>query len=139
MVSPLRGLTSPDLFVPTSNRMNDDEDDDEDLHDRSSSSGHLIMYATVNRKSDRPEELSFSKNDQIKILRKESHLLWYAEHVRTGKLGYISPNCVHIHAKDLSTTKKRTNDSSKTSSLGEVPRLERRSVAQKSVTFDNSD
>lgn len=141
LVSPLRGLTSPDLFVPTSNRLADDDDDDQDdVQGKSSSSGQLIMYATVNYKSDRPEEISFSKNDPIKILNKESHLLWYAEHLPSGRRGYVSPNRVHIQAKDSNMTKKRS-DPSGSSSISDIPRLNRtdRRPAQKSVTFDNSD
>ena len=98
------------------------------------------MYATISRKSDRAEELSFAKNDQIRILNKESHLLWYAEHVPTGERGYISPNCVHINAKDSSLGNQRAKDpTAKTSSISDIPRLDRRPPAQKSVTFDNSD
>jgi len=136
LVSPLRNLTSPDLFEPVSNRT---DDDDDYIHQKPSSlSSNQIMYATTNYKAQRPEELSFSKNDKIKILNKESHLLWYAEHIRTGARGYVSPNRVHLSAKDIP---KPTISKSDTNSIRDIPRLDNssRRIQQKSVKFDSSD
>jgi len=137
IVSPLRNLTSPDLFVPVSNKT----DEDDYIYKKSSpspSSSNQIMYATTNYQGQRPEELSFSKNDKIKILNKESHLLWYAEHIRTGARGYVSPNRVHLSAKDIP---KPTISKSDTNSIRNIPRLDNssRRIQQKSVKFDSSD
>ncbi|UJR37055.1 hypothetical protein I4U23_029760 [Adineta vaga] len=138
LVSPLRNLTSPDLFVPVSNRT----DDDDYMYQRTSSSAVQIMYATTNYTATRAEELSFSKNDKIKILNKESHLLWYAEHVPTGARGYVSPNRVHINARDTYTqSPKATVSNTDRRPISEIPRLDNssRRVQQKSVKFDSSD
>lgn len=127
LVSPLRNLTSPDLFVPVTDRT----DDDDYLYQKSSaSSKHSIMYATTAYEAQRPEELSFSRNDKIKILNKESHLLWYAEHIPSGARGYVSPNRVHMIG---------TNNVS--NSIRDIPRLDNssRRTHQKSVKFDSSD
>ncbi|CAF1578019.1 unnamed protein product, partial [Adineta ricciae] len=132
LVSPLRNLTSPDLFVPVSNRTNDDDDDY--AYQRTPSSSTQIMYATTNYTAARPQELSFSKNDKIKILNKESHLLWYAEHVPTGARGYVSPNRVHISARDAySPSPKATVSNTDRRFISEVPRLDNssRRVQQK--------
>jgi hypothetical protein len=140
IVSPLRNLTSPDLFVPVSNKT--DEDDYIYQKSSSSSSSNQIMYATISYEARRPEELSFSKNDKIKILNKESHLHWYAEHVQTGTRGYVSPNRVHLSAKDTHLQiPKPTISKSETHSIRDVPRLENssRRIQQKSVKFDSSD
>ncbi len=96
------------------------------------------MYATINYQGQRPEELSFSKNDKIKILNKESHLLWYAEHIQTGTRGYVSPNRVHLSAKDI---QKPTISKSDTPSIRDIPRLDNssRRIQQKSVKFDSTD
>ena len=138
IVSPLRNLTSPDLFVPVSNKIDDDDGSDYN-HRNSSSSSNKIMYATTNYKAQRPEELSFSKNDTIKILKKESHLLWYAEHIQTGLRGYVSPNRVHIKAKETYSQFQKSNTNVHT--ISEIPRLDnsRRRLQQKSVKFDSSD
>ena len=138
LVSPLRGLTSPDLFVPISNRT----DDDDYVTDSHSSLSNAIMHATINYTAQRPEELSFNKNDKIKILKKESYLLWYAEHVSTGRRGYVSPNRVHINAKETASQSRPPTKSTATNqSLSEIPRLNHnnRRIPQKSVTFDESD
>jgi hypothetical protein len=138
MVSPLRGLTSPDLFVPASNKT----DDDDYVYSKASSSSGQVMYATTNYKAQRPEELSFSKNDRIKILTKESNLLWYAEHVQTGARGYVSPNRVHVSAKETYSQLPRSSTSSANiHSISEIPRLDNstRRSQQKSVKFDSSD
>jgi hypothetical protein len=133
-VSPLRNLTSPDLFIPVSNKT----DEDDYIYQKSSSASNQIMYATTNYQAQRPEELSFSKNDKIKILNKESHLLWYAEHIQTGARGYISPNRVHISAKDV---QKSTTPKPDIHSIRDIPRLDNssRRIQQKSVKFDSSD
>jgi hypothetical protein len=133
MVSPLRNLTSPDLFVPASNKT----DEDDYMYQKSSSSSTQIMYATTNYHGQRPEELSFSKNDKIRILNKESHLLWYAEHVQTGARGYVSPNRVHISAKDSYPQTQKSD----ANSIRDIPRLDNssRRSHQKSVKFDSSD
>lgn len=129
MVSPLRNLTSPDLFVPVSNKT----DEDDYMYQKSSPASNQIMYATTTYHAQRAEELSFSKNDKIKILNKESHLSWYGEHILTGTRGYLSPNRVHISARDITK--------SNTSSIRDIPRLDNsaRRVQQKSVKFDSSD
>lgn len=134
MVSPLRNLTSPDLFVPVSNKT----DEDDYMYQKSSSASNQIMYATITYHAQRSEELSFSKNDKIKILNKESHLSWYAEHILTGTRGYVSPNRVHISAKDIP---KSTLSKSNTNSIRDIPRLDNssRRIQQKSVKFDSSD
>jgi len=141
LVSPLRNLTSPDLFEPVSNRT--DNDDDNYMHQKPSSlSTNQIMYATVNYKAERPGELSFSKNDKIKILNKESHLLWYAEHIQTGKRGHISPNRIHLNARDAyPQSQKPTRSNVDIHSISEIPRLDNsnRRLQQKSVKFDSSD
>jgi hypothetical protein len=137
LVSPLRNLTSPDLFEPASNRT---DDDDDYIHRKPSSlSSNQIMYATTNYKAQRPEELSFSKNDKIKILNKESHLSWYAEHIQTGARGYISPNRVHLNARDAYPQSQKPNVD--IHSISEIPRLDNsnRRLQQKSVKFDSSD
>ncbi|CAF3431313.1 unnamed protein product [Rotaria sp. Silwood1] len=137
LVSPLRNLTSPDLFVPVSNRT----DDDDNISRKSSLSSNQIMYATTNYKAQRPEELSFLKNDKIKILNRESHLLWYAEHIQTGTRGYVSPNRVHISAKEsYSKLQKSSISNADIHSISDIPRLNNSSRRiQKSVKFDSSD
>jgi hypothetical protein len=139
IVSPLRNLTSPDLFVPASNKT----DEDDYMYQKSSSSSSTqLMYATTTYQGQRPEELSFSKNDKIRILNKESHLLWYAEHVPTGARGYVSPNRVHISAKDsYPQIHKSTTSKSDATSIRDIPRLDNssRRSQQKSVKFDSSD
>ncbi|CAF1425836.1 unnamed protein product [Adineta steineri] len=137
LVSPLRNLTTPDLFVPLTNRS--DENDDY-MYQKSPSSTNQIMYATTNYKAQSAEELSFSKNDKIKILHKESHLSWYAEHIQTGARGYISPNRVHINAKDTYPQSQKSTITN-THSISEIPRLDNssRRIQQKSVKFDSSD
>ena len=100
------------------------------------------MYATTNYKAQRPEELSFSKNDKMKILDKESHLIWYAEHIPTGTRGYVSPNRVHLSAKETyPQLHKPTKSNTNISSISEIPRLDSssRRSPQKSVKFDSSD
>jgi hypothetical protein len=139
LVSPLRNLTSPDLFVPATNRTDDDDDYG---HKQTPSSMNPIMYATTNYKAQRPEELSFSKNDKIKIIDKESHLVWYAEHIPTGTRGYVSPNRVHLSAKETyPQLHKPTKSNTNISSISEIPRLDSssRRSPQKSVKFDSSD
>jgi hypothetical protein len=140
LVSPLRGLTTPDLFVPLSNQI----DDIDDMHGNSPTSNDMIMYATTTYRSQLAEELSVVKNDRLKVLQKESHLRWYVENMTTGKRGYISPNRLHINRRDnsipaRSTTK--TNDD--TDSISDIPRLnnknKRQQIPQKSVTFNDSD
>jgi hypothetical protein len=138
LVSPLRNLTSPDLFVPASNKT----DDDDYVYQKPPSSSNQVMYATTNYKAQRPEELSFSKDDKIKIINKESHLQWYAEHVQTRTRGYVSPNRVHLSAKETnSQLHKPTKSNEDISSISEVPRLDNssRRAQQKSVKFDSSD
>jgi hypothetical protein len=141
LVSPLRGLTSPDLFVPVSNKTTDDDDR---VYQKTRSSSDQIMYATTHYRAQRPEDLSFSKNDKIKILSKESHSLWYAEHVQTGTRGYVSPNRIHSNVKETYSEVQRST-ARKTSadihSISEIPRLDNssRRVQQKSVKFDNDD
>ena len=140
IVSPLRNLTSPDLFVPASNKIDDDDVGDNDhKHRHSPASSNRIMYATTNYKAQRPEELSFSKNDKIKILNKESHLLWHAEHIQTGVRGYVSPNRVHIKAKE--TYSQFPTSNANVHSISEIPRLDSssRRLHRKSVKFDSSD
>lgn len=143
LVSPLRGLTSPDLFVPMSNRT-DDDDVVQEKGSASSSGANPIMYATINYRAQRDEELSFSKNDPIKIIKKESHLLWYAEHIPTHQRGYVSPTRVHINAREAyppSPSPSATKPKKNTDSISDIPRLDNNSrrVAQKSVTFNDSD
>jgi hypothetical protein len=146
LVSPLRGLTSPDLFVPVSNRAGDDDDDDDYMTRKSpsssSSANNIIMYATVTYEAQLPEELSFSKNDQIKILNKESHLLWYAERLSTRERGYISPNRVHLQAKAAAPQPRPASRTTpEVHSISEIPRLDHNSrrIPQKSVKFGSSD
>ncbi|CAF2659041.1 unnamed protein product [Rotaria sp. Silwood2] len=139
IVSPLRNLTSPELFVPVSNRT---DDDDNNISGKPPLSSNQIMYATTNYTAQRPEELSFSKNDKIKILHKDSHLLWYAEHVQTGTRGYVSPNRVHINAKEsYSHLQKSSMSNANIHSISDIPRLDNssRRLQQKSVKFDSSD
>ncbi|CAF0859168.1 unnamed protein product [Rotaria sordida] len=141
IVSPLRNLTSPDLFVPISNRT-DDDDNNTNIYRKPPISSNQIMYATTNYKGQRPEELSFSKNDKIKILNRESHLLWYAEHIPTGTRGYVSPNRVHISAKESYSHIQKSNISNADiNSISDIPRLDNssRRSQQKSVKFDSSD
>lgn len=139
LVSPLRNLTSPDLFVPASNKT---DDEDNNMYRNSSSRSNQIMYATTNYRAQSNEELSFSKNDKIKILTRESHLLWYAEHLPTGNRGYVSPNRVHASAKDAYGHLQKSNLSSvDVNSISDIPRLDNnnRRIQQKSVKFDSSD
>lgn len=143
LVSPLRGLTSPDLFVPATNRTDDNDDYvPQKSPSSSSSAGNVIMYATVTYQAQVPEELSFSKNDQIKILNKETHLLWYAERLSTRARGYISPNRVHINAKDAAPQPRSASRATpEVHSISEIPRLDHNSrrIPQKSVKFDSFD
>lgn len=140
-VSPLRNLASPDLFVPATNRT----DEDDYIYQKTSapsSSSNPMMYATTAYQAQRPEELSFSKNDRIRIIKKESHLLWYAEHVPTGKRGYVSPNRVHLSAKDsYPPVHKSSISKADTHAIRDIPRLDlsSRRSPQKSVKFDSSD
>lgn len=139
IVSPLRNLTSPDLFVPATNRT----DEDDYIYQQSpATSSTPIMYATTSYQAKRSEELSFSKNDQIKILKKDSHLYWYAEHIPTGARGYISPNRVHLSAKDsYPPLPKSSISKADTHAIRDIPRLDNssRRSPQKSVKFDSSD
>lgn len=142
MVSPLRNLTTPDLFVPLTNRTDEGDGGDRSAYGKPPVSSNQIMYATTNYTAQRPEELSFSKNDKIKILNRESHLLWYAEHVPTGKRGYVSPNRVHVSAKETySQAQKSSMSSADVNSISDIPRLDNssRRLPQKSVKFDSSD
>ncbi|CAF3764743.1 unnamed protein product [Rotaria socialis] len=139
LVSPLRNLTTPDLFEPVSNRTDDDE---RHAHGKPPPSANQIMIATTNYTAQRPEELSFSRNDKIKILKRESHLLWYAEHVQTGTRGYVSPTRVHINAKETyPQVHKSAMSSTDAHSISDIPRLDNssRRSAHKSVKFDSSD
>ena len=143
LVSPLRGLTSPDLFVPVSNRT--DEDDYIPRKGPTSSSGP-IMYATTSYTAQGAEELTFAKNDQIKILHKESHLAWYAENMATGTRGYVSPNRVHVSGRETHVQSRSAMRShADMLPISEVPRLHNSAhpasqrIHQKSVKFDSSD
>ena len=144
LVSPLRGLASPDLFVPASNRTDDDDYISEKgpTSTSSSSLSNPIMYGIMNYKAQKSGELSFKKNDPIKVLKKESALLWYAEHQPTGERGYISPNRIYANPKGSypqSEGREKLDDHS--NSIRDIPRLQsgRRRPVQKSVTFDPSE
>ena len=50
-------------------------------------SSTLLFIADNDYKADSEGELSYSKNDEIKIINNESEW-WYGEHVKTGKLIY---------------------------------------------------
>ena len=51
-------------------------------------SSTLLFIADNDYKADSEGELSYSKNDEIKIINNESEW-WYGEHVKTGKFAYL--------------------------------------------------
>jgi hypothetical protein len=60
IVSPLRNLTSPDLFVPASNKT---DEDDHMYQKSSSSSSSQLMYATTTYQGQRPDQQKSVKFD----------------------------------------------------------------------------